>query len=160
MRTAASKSEIKNKLQCQISSRVQENEAMIIDGCAAMWSVHWPNKAHALSGCDTVAQMYGIGKGTVITKLKTGQPLKHLGNLQSNIDVVVTEATQFIALCYSIKSKVDMSEVRVAVWAKKTGRKNITSAPELKISSTSSHAFKENVNSSPADSNMEGLPCL
>jgi len=24
--------------------------------------------AHALSGCDTVAQMYGVGKGTVVTQ--------------------------------------------------------------------------------------------
>ena len=102
--------------------------------------------AHALSGCDTVAQMYGVGKGTVVTKLKAGQPLELLGNLQVPIDDVVIEATKFTATCYgvNVKEGEDMSDVRVEVWSRKIG-KNITSAPELKSIPPTSEAFRENV---------------
>ena len=35
--------------------------------------------AHALSGCDTVAQLFGIGKGTVLKILRSGSYLSKLG---------------------------------------------------------------------------------
>ena len=36
--------------------------------------------AHALSGCDTVSGLYGIGKSTVFKVLKAGKQLKLLGD--------------------------------------------------------------------------------
>jgi len=35
--------------------------------------------AHGLTGCDTAAKLHGIGKGTVIKKLKGGHTLDRLG---------------------------------------------------------------------------------
>ena len=37
-----------------------------------------------ISGCDTVAKLHGIRKGTVIEKLKEGHTLDRLGNLDSS----------------------------------------------------------------------------
>ena len=101
--------------------------------------------AHGLSGCDTVAQLYGIEKGTVVKKLKAGHGLSHLGNIDASIDDVLAEATAFISACYVSKTKGDLSEVRVEVWSKKMGRKKITSAPELKSIPPTKEAFRENV---------------
>jgi len=36
--------------------------------------------AHALSGCETVASCFGIGKGTVLKKLRSGLSLSYIGN--------------------------------------------------------------------------------
>ena len=45
MRTATTKSDLKNKLQVVISSRMVEKvDATVIDGSALLWSVHWPEK--------------------------------------------------------------------------------------------------------------------
>ena len=41
--------------------------------------------AHGLTGCDTVAKLHGIGKGTVINKLKEGLTFQHLGDLHSSL---------------------------------------------------------------------------
>ena len=43
----------------------------------------------------------------------------------------------------NIKAGEDMSDVRVEVWSRKIGKKNITSAPELSLPPTS-QAFREN----------------
>ena len=87
--------------------------------------------AHGLTGCDTVAKLHGIGKGTVIKKLKEGHTLDRLGNLDSSVDEAVMEATKFIGACYGSKSKDDLLEIQVEMWSKKMGKKNITTAPEL-----------------------------
>ena len=50
--------------------------------------------AHALSGCDAVAYLFGIGKGTVLNVLKKGCKLEPLGNLDGNIE-------DFCCSCYS-----------------------------------------------------------
>lgn len=101
--------------------------------------------AHGLTGCDTVAKLHGIGKGTVVNKLKEGYTFHHLGNLDSTVKDIVEEATKFIGACYGSKTKDDLSEIRVETWSKKMGKKNITAAPELKSLPPTSEAFKENV---------------
>jgi len=45
----------------------------------------------------------------------------------------------------NIKAGEDMSDVHVEVWSRKIGKKNITSAPELKSLPPTSEAFRENV---------------
>ena len=87
--------------------------------------------AHGLTGCDTVAKLHGIGKGTVIKKLKGGHTLDRLGNLDSSVDEAVMEATKVIGGCCGSKSKDDRSEIRVEMCSKKMGQKNITAASEL-----------------------------
>lgn len=40
--------------------------------------------AHALSGCDTVACIFGIGKATVVQNLLKGYKLEKLGNIDED----------------------------------------------------------------------------
>lgn len=53
--------------------------------------------AHGLTGCDTVAKLQGIGKSTVIKKLKEGNTSQHLGDISASLDDVLAEATVFSA---------------------------------------------------------------
>ena len=69
--------------------------------------------AHGLTGCDTVAKLNGIGKSTVIKKLKEGHTFQHLGDLSASLDDDLAEATVFIASCYDSKERNDLSQVRV-----------------------------------------------
>ncbi|KAH3755283.1 hypothetical protein DPMN_189974 [Dreissena polymorpha] len=50
------------------------------------------NKAHALSGCDTVARLTGIGKIKVIKQLEKGLHLDNLGVKDASFDLVLSEA--------------------------------------------------------------------
>ena len=68
-------------------------------------------RMHALTGCDTVAQHFGIGKGKAFKVLKT-QTLQSLGEMDATLDDVYLEATAFIAQCYGIKNFADISAVR------------------------------------------------
>lgn len=55
MRIASAKSTLKKKLQVLVSSRiVQKAEAVIIDGCAILWCVHWPCKGTVKDFVDNV----------------------------------------------------------------------------------------------------------
>ena len=44
--------------------------------------------AHALTGCDTVASYFGIGKTKVVKALEAGHRLSHLGNLMASLEDV------------------------------------------------------------------------
>ena len=99
--------------------------------------------AHGLSGCDTVAQYYGIGKKTVIKKLQSGMALGKIGDIESSFDDVVEEATAFISSCYGFPSE-NMSICRVKSWFSKTGKAR-KSAPKLETLPPTTECFKENV---------------
>ena len=49
--------------------------------------------AHALTGCDTVACYYVVGKGTALQVLKDGHSLSLLGAIDSPIEAVIAQAT-------------------------------------------------------------------
>lgn len=100
--------------------------------------------AHALSGCDTVAQVNGIGKATVVKQLKRGYKLDSIGNLEVDMKTVNTEATSFIAACYG-KIGDDMSSVRYGVWLSKMGNKSAKKMPKLQSLPPTSESFFENV---------------
>jgi len=76
---------------------------------------------HCLSGCDTIAQLFGIGKGSALKTLKAGHSLSKLGCLHIPLAEVISEATLFMAQCYKSQKEV-MSDVRVEVWAKKMSK--------------------------------------
>ena len=99
---------------------------------------------HALSGCDTVAKLNGIGKATIVKKLQNGHTLDQVGEKDANIDGVIAEATKFIGACYG-KNKVSMSDVRYDVWLSKTGNKKAKKTPKLQALPPTSEAFSENV---------------
>ena len=99
-------------------------------------------QAHALSGCDSVCRMHGIGKPTVI-KAMHKKPLTLLGNPDAKIDDVVQEATEFIGICYNTNG-TDMSSKRHNAWIKKSSGK-LSSAPKLCSLPPTTEAFEQNV---------------
>ena len=72
--------------------------------------------AHALSGCDTVAQFHGIGKATILKKLKAGFALKAVGIVEANIEDVLRESTLMISSCYGHQCN-QMTEARIKAWS-------------------------------------------
>ena len=75
--------------------------------------------AHAISGCDTTACYFGIGKCTVIKVLKDGYDLSAVANVDAPLPEVIAQATRFISACYGMKESRDMSHTRLLVWGEK-----------------------------------------
>ena len=59
---------------------------------------------HILSGCDTVPQMYSVGKKTMLKYLKD-YPLSKLGEEHQDEEEIIDEALRHIAACYGMPSK-------------------------------------------------------
>lgn len=100
--------------------------------------------AHALSGCDTVACYFGIGKGKIVKVLRSGLSLSLLGDERAEMNDVIEQATSFISACYGQHGCKQMSETRVKVWASKASTGSVT-APNLRILPPTTAAFLENV---------------
>ena len=80
--------------------------------------------AHGLSGCDTVAPYFTIGKTTVLKVLKANTyPLDHLGNMEKSLQDVYQQATPFILACYRLSKCQTMTEGRQKMWSLKMGKK-------------------------------------
>jgi len=73
---------------------------------------------HALSGCDTVPMMFGIGKSKAL-KAVNEVPLNFIGNKDSDIGYIIQEGFGFVAQCYGQSNK-GSSENRHIIWMKKT----------------------------------------
>ena len=65
---------------------------------------------HALTGCDTVPMMVGIGK-TKSINIVSKQPLKFLGQTNADITSVLQEGKSFVAQCYGL-NETDCSKNR------------------------------------------------
>lgn len=100
--------------------------------------------AHSLTGCDTVATLYGIGKKKAIKCLQMGLKLEHLGHIESSLDDVIKECTTFIASCYGVEHASTMTEARISLWAKKIGKSQLK-APQFSSFPPTSECFAENV---------------
>ena len=100
---------------------------------------------HSLSGCDTVAPLWGIGKAKVVKVLQAGRQLVELGNSTAALADVVQESTAFIAACYGNPEAVTMTDVRFKVWKVKTANANIVSAPKLMSLPPTNESFRLNV---------------
>ena len=74
---------------------------------------------HALTGCDSVCRMRGIGKKTGI-KVAQKMMLYHMGDINSKSTDVFAEATKFVGMCYGITKGTDMSDKRYLLWLKKS----------------------------------------
>jgi len=101
--------------------------------------------AHAVSGCDTVAQLWGIGKTKVVKLLQAGHQLTELGNDTAALADVVQESTTFIASCYGYANATNMTDARIKMWKLKTGKASIVSAPKLMSLPPTNEAFQLNV---------------
>ncbi len=60
---------------------------------------------HCLSGCDTVGQIFGIGKGTALKAVTAGYTLSNLGCVDADMGDVTKEATSFLASVSAQTSK-------------------------------------------------------
>jgi hypothetical protein len=70
-----SKSTLKRKLQVEMSSRLATNPYItIVDGCAILWVIHWPNKGTA---CARLCEQVHINYVSYIST-KTGKSDVHL----------------------------------------------------------------------------------
>ena len=98
--------------------------------------------AHTVSGCDSVPTIYGIGKKSVIKHLKQNLSLASVGNLQASLDHVHNIITRLVSLCYGVKNRTNLLQVRFTVLGKKT-RKKLTSMPKLQSLSPTTEVSKE-----------------
>ena len=127
-------SPIKQRVLVDIGKTVQKHLAIIPELLPA----------HALSGCDTVACCFGIGKGTVLKVIRAGYSLSLLGVMDVPFQSVIKQATTFMAACYGQQRCENMSTARLKVWAAKTG-KGFTSTPKLCSLPPTELAFVENI---------------
>ena len=120
---------LSHQLSCSVTMESTSSARTLIDVCASAEKhssiVSQLPAAHAITGCDTVAQCFGIGKATAIKCLKKGHCLHKLGETEANIDEVVAEATAFMAACYGSNKKESMSDVRIDIWSTKMGKKTL-----------------------------------
>ena len=66
---------------------------------------------HALTGCNTVPKIFGIGKVFALKVLQKNL-LTHLGKLDALREVTAEESNTFVARSYRAKNSVDMAEIR------------------------------------------------
>ena len=97
---------------------------------------------HALSGCDTVPQMSGIGKKKALNALAKGNSLQLLGNIDVPFDSIVDECSKFISACYGIEKYSSMAKARFNLWHKKLTNKT---APQLKSLPATVEVLTENI---------------
>ena len=58
---------------------------------------------YAMTGCDSVPVMYGVGKEKSLSIIKKS-PLQHLDDQTANLDDFINECKNFVAACYNGKS--------------------------------------------------------
>ena len=97
---------------------------------------------HALSGCDTVPQMSGIGKKKALNALAKGNSLHLLGNIDVSFDLVLEESCKFISACYGVEKYSSMMKARFNLWHKKLTNKT---APQLKSLPATIEVLTENI---------------
>ena len=116
-----------------IPESVAKLENNVVDSLLAM---------HALSGCDTVPQLSGIGKKKALNALKKGKLLSLLGDISVTFDAIVEECCIFIGTCYGVEKYSTMTMARYMLWNKKIANK---SAPQLKSLPPTIDVLKENI---------------
>lgn len=100
---------------------------------------------HALSGCDTTASLYGIGKTKIVNTLRKGYSLSLMGKTEESINDVNKQATTFINICYGFPKCSTISEARVKSWSTKMGSSHSAQPPKLCSLPPTNEAFLENV---------------
>ena len=81
--------------------------------------------AHGLTGCDTVATYYGIGKGIALKMLKSGKHnLNVLGNITEDVSFtsILEQTTHFMIAYYGQSNCLSFTEAPRQVWELKVGR--------------------------------------
>ena len=126
-------SPIQRRSVLDINAAVEEHSSIVPDLLAA----------HGLTGCDTVASCFGIGKVAALKVLRHDQrSLNLLGNTGGPpFSEVVEQATHFMLACYGQQKCHSMTEARQQMWFSKVSRSK-ASAPKLCSLPPTSEAFE------------------
>ena len=99
---------------------------------------------HALTGCDYVPMMFGVGKLTAL-KIAKKVKLKKIGDIEATLDEVIKEGKKFVACCYG-QNSLNSSENRAMIWKNKTdGAKKSAKPPNLKSLPPTDKALEINI---------------
>lgn len=99
---------------------------------------------HGLTGCDTVAPYFGIGKVKALGVLRSQiHSISTLGDVSVGLDEVIKQCSKFILGCYGIANSDSEADGRYEVWMRKI--RNVTSAPKLQSLPPTSEALAQNV---------------
>ena len=103
---------------------------------------------HALSGCDSVAALHGIGKGiainTALSLLEQGYSMPQFGQNNAVLQDIVSAGTKFYSKCYGFPA-TSVTKCRQLVWAKRAGNRSLTGAPKLASLPPTNEAAIENM---------------
>ena len=103
--------------------------------------------AHALTGCDTVASFYGIGKGKALKVLKSGNyKLSLIGDTglpMAQYGKLIEEASRFLLACYNLLEAPNLTAARKLAWRAKIA-KRISEPPKLCTLPPTSESFEQN----------------
>ena len=85
---------------------------------------------HALTGCDTVSSFCGIGKATVLKKLKAFKGLLKLGELSVPMDDILKSCLEFTTMLYNQDLGNTLNNMRAEIFKRKiAGKRHV--APKL-----------------------------
>ena len=102
--------------------------------------------AHTLSGCDTVLMCHGMGKSKMLKAVKAKKySLSLLGEVNTDMEDVINQATVFMCKGYSMSNTASMTEARIKVWTERIGRKAASKVPKLCFLPPTTEAFLLNV---------------
>ena len=96
-----------------------------------------PLAAHGLTGCDTVAIYFGIGKAEALRVLTSGvHALTYVGDTSRILSEITAQTPQFILACYGQTKCMSLTGARQETWANKVDQ-NEAGAPKLALNSAS-----------------------
>lgn len=127
-------SPVSGRTAIDIRSSVQQH-SLILSDILAM---------HAISGCDTVACCFGIGKAKALKVLKTGYSLSCLGDENAQLTDISAQTSSFMSACYGIKNCNSLTIARQECWVAKVGTRRAI-MPKLQSLPPTTEAFLENV---------------
>ena len=129
------------KLACTVLMEGTSSKRNVINiGASANKLIfHQLLAAHTLTGCDTVAYIFGVRKEC--------KNLDKLGDSVAIVEEVIEEATKFVDACCGSKTQESISKVRYHIWAKRTSSKKITKTLRLKSLPPTSESLAENIKS-------------
>ena len=99
---------------------------------------------HALSGCDTVAETYGIGKTKAIAAAQKGYTLNQLGHPTTDMTKIIIQATTFMGACYGVPTPAAFMTRSVKSYRHRRPEKT-SAAPKLCTLPPTTEAFEQNV---------------
>ena len=110
---------------------------------------------HGLTGCDTVAPYFGIGKSVALNVLRSGvHSRSYIGDTNCTLSDIMSQATPYILACYGQTKCMTMTEARQKMWAKKVSQ-SVASAPKLFSLPPMTVICSEYCKCSPASGSLE-----